>query len=104
MCKFIIVFNKTNSTIMNANNKNNKNDINIDNEYIKFIIAYDNYDLYDNSELYKFATKTFINIKNYDFDEAKTTYDEFMNIIFDCELEGTSDLVDPIRNMYYSIE
>lgn len=83
------------------NSKNNKNSKNINEEFIKFVIAYDNYDLYDNSELFKFATKTFVNTKNYDFDESKIAYDEFTKIVCDGELEGTDDLIDPIKNIYY---
>ena len=73
----------------------------INKEFINFMKAYDNYDLYDHTELLKSATKTFINTANYNYEEAKNEYDKFMDIILDDELEGTSDLINPIENIYH---
>ena len=61
----------------------------------EFFEAIDNYDLWKEGALIKFAVKTCIEL---DETVAKENYKLFVDLIFEYELSGTSDLLDPIRN------
>lgn len=75
----------------------------IDELFVKFITSFDNYDLYDDTALLKSATKTYLHIKNYEFEQARKEFKKFMKIINEFELGGTIDLINPIVEIYNRI-
>lgn len=70
-------------------------------EFIKFIVAYDNYHL-SMSELVYSVISMYCYTKDSEYDNAMKEYDKIINIIYENELEGTSDLFDPINTIYYN--
>lgn len=80
----------------------NSNDNFSSKQLLMFMIAIDNYDLYHIKKLIRYGTNVCIAYMHLDFDLSIAYYKKFNKLILHLELEGTSDLVDPIREVFES--
>lgn len=62
-----------------------------------FFEAIDNYNMWYDSNLIKYAVKVCMN------EQAEKYYKKFCTLIADCDLYGMADLTDPIHNEYLSL-
>ena len=71
----------------------------LDNYLLKFINAYNNYEL-ELENLLQLFVLYYNNIKNEKYDNADQIYDNIMELIVKYELDGTTDLLEPINDIY----
>nr|QBK85843.1 MAG: hypothetical protein LCMAC101_04380 [Marseillevirus LCMAC101] len=68
--------------------------------FILFVKAYDNYNL-SMKRLIHNVISLFNYTDNYDYDSANREYKKFLELINKYELYGTTDLCDPIHDIYH---
>jgi len=76
----------------------NKDD-NLDKYFLSFINAFNNYELELTNLLHKVVIY-YINVKRMNYDNAYKIYDEIMSLIVEHQLECSTDLTDPINDIY----
>lgn len=73
----------------------------IDKEISKFMKAIHDYNLFEETELIRYAMITFFLTKKYNFNDAEKNYQNFWRVVRVSNLNGTNDLFEPINNIFY---
>lgn len=74
----------------------------LDKQFIDFIHAYHNYNLHIEN-LLDTAIDIFISSKKYEYEQVENQYNNYNKILINNELHETSDLYEPINNIYSRI-
>ncbi len=71
----------------------------LDKYFLSFLNAFNNYEL-DLPILLNKVVIYYINVKRMNYDNAYIIYDEIMSLMVEYQLECSTDLTDPINDIY----